>query len=114
MNDEASHTRVIASLISINITRHSSRLLDSNCFDPRGVLLRIARTVRASRVNGYQYDSMAANLVVSLVERFLAKYSYLLQEDDECRKAIIEVLDIFVEPGWPGAGYSHPKNRKAL
>lgn len=72
-------------------------------FDPRGVLLRIARTVRASKTSGFQYDPMAAGLVVTLMERFLAKYRYILQGCEECRKAVVEILDIFVEPGWPGA-----------
>ncbi|NPA76202.1 MAG: hypothetical protein GXN93_00400 [Candidatus Diapherotrites archaeon] len=71
--------------------------------DPRGVFLRIHRVVSTGQQAGYQYESMAAELIVRLVERYLADYRPLLQEDDDCRKALIEVLDVFVRAGWPSA-----------
>jgi hypothetical protein len=72
-------------------------------FDPRGAFLRIARTVTAGQAGGYHGDSLAAALVVKLVERYLAEHRTLLQQDDECRQALIDVLDIFVRAGWPEA-----------
>jgi hypothetical protein len=71
--------------------------------DPRGVFLRIARTVKAGQAGGYHGDSLGAALVVRLVERYLAEHRTLLQQDDECRRALVEILDIFVRAGWPAA-----------
>jgi len=71
--------------------------------DPRGVFLRIARVVRAGQRSGYQYESLAADLIVKLVERYLAEYRHVLREDTECRQALIEILDLFVQAGWPSA-----------
>jgi hypothetical protein len=71
--------------------------------DPRGVFLSIGRVVRAGQQGGYQYESLAADLVVRLVERYLAEYRALLREDAECRHTLIEILDVFVQAGWPSA-----------
>ncbi|WP_459967182.1 hypothetical protein [Mycobacterium sp. MUNTM1] len=72
-------------------------------FDPRGVFLRIRAAVMAGRGGAYELDSMGAQLVVKLVERYLAEHRTLLQEDEVCRAALVEVLDIFVGVGWPAA-----------
>jgi AAA domain len=72
-------------------------------FDPRGVFLRIATSIKAGTAGGYQSDSLAIALVVRLIERYLAEHRTLLQQDDECRAALIYVLDIFVLAGWPEA-----------
>jgi len=71
--------------------------------DPRGVFLRIHRVVSAGQQAGYQYESLAADLIVRLAERYLAEYRTLLQQDNDCRRALIEVLDVFVKVGWPSA-----------
>jgi hypothetical protein len=71
--------------------------------DHRGVSLCIGRVIRAGQRGGYQYESLAADLVVKLVERYLAEYRTLLREDVECRQTLIEILDIFVQAGWPSA-----------
>jgi hypothetical protein len=71
--------------------------------DPRGVFLRIHRVVSAGQQAGYQYESLAAELIVRLVERYLAEHRTLLQQDNDCRRALIEVLDVFVKAGWPSA-----------
>ena len=72
-------------------------------FDARGVFLRIAKSVKAGTAGSYQADSLAVKLVVQLIERYLAEYPALLQQDDDCRTALIEVLDIFIAAGWPEA-----------
>jgi hypothetical protein len=69
-------------------------------YDPRAVFLRIASAIKSAQASRYQTDSLAAGLVVRLVERYLAEHRALLQQDDECRQALIEVLDLFVEAGW--------------
>lgn len=71
--------------------------------DPDGVFLRIHRAVLSAQRAGYQYESLAADLIVRIVERYLSEYRTLLQEDADCRKVLIEILDIFVEAGWPSA-----------
>ncbi len=71
--------------------------------DPRGVFLRMGRVIRAGAKGGYQYEALAVNLIVQLVERYLADYRTLLHGDPECRGTLIEILDIFVDAGWSGA-----------
>jgi hypothetical protein len=71
--------------------------------DPAGVFLRIGNVVRASRAGGYQYESFAADLIVRIVERYLAEFRGVLREHEQCRKTLIELLDSFVEVGWPSA-----------
>jgi hypothetical protein len=72
-------------------------------FDPRGVFVRIARAISSGRMGGYQTDPMAEKLFVSLAERYLAEYRTLLQGDADLRRLLVEMLDIFVEAGWPRA-----------
>jgi hypothetical protein len=72
-------------------------------FDPRGIFVRIARTIESGRTGGYQTDPMAEKLFVSLVERYLAEYRTLLQGDADLRRLLVEMLDTFVEAGWPRA-----------
>ncbi len=71
--------------------------------DPRKIFLRIHHVVLLAQKEGYQYESLAVDLIVRIVERYLAEYRTLLQEDDDCRKALIDILDVFVEVGWPSA-----------
>jgi len=71
--------------------------------DPAGVFLRVARVVRAARASSYQYDSLAQGLVVRLIERYLAEYQDVIEASVECRAALLDVLDIFVQAGWPEA-----------
>ncbi len=87
-----------------NVTHHLLETLEAFIpLDPRGVFLRITRVVRAGQQGGYQYESLAADLVVNLVERYLAEYRALLREDAECRQSLFEILDLFVKAGWPSA-----------
>jgi hypothetical protein len=72
-------------------------------FDPRAVFLSARNVVRAGMSGGYQFEQMAADLVVRLVERYLAEYRELLQNDPKCRQALVELLDTFVRAGWPAA-----------
>ncbi len=72
-------------------------------FDPRAVFLSARNVVRAGMSGGYQFEQMAADLVVRLVERYLAEYRELLQDDPECRQALIELLDTVVRAGWSAA-----------
>jgi hypothetical protein len=71
--------------------------------DPAAVFLRIARVVRGARESNYQYDSLAEGIVVRLVTRYLAEYQDVIEASAECRQALLDVLDIFVQAGWPSA-----------
>jgi hypothetical protein len=86
------------------LTHHLLQILEYLvAFDPQEVFLLVGRVVRSGKQGGYQYEPMAADLVVSLVERFIAEFRHILQENEECRRTLIEILDTFVEAGWPSA-----------
>ena len=72
-------------------------------FDPRRVFLTTGQVVRSGTSGGYQFEQMAADLVVHLVERYLAEYRELLQNDEACRKTLVELLDPFITAGWASA-----------
>lgn len=71
--------------------------------DPRGVFLRIRQIVEAAAPNGYQFDSLAVDLIVRIVERYLAEFRQVLQQDQQCLDALIYLLNTFVRAGWPEA-----------
>ena len=71
--------------------------------DPVGVLLLIAKSVKTSAANNYQYEPLAVELIVKTVERYLAEFRPLLREHPECHVALMEILDVFVGVGWPQA-----------
>ena len=71
--------------------------------DPKRVFFQVSTLVKSGRSGRYQYESMAAEHIVRIVERYLAEYRPLLQEDAECRVALRKTLDAFVEAGWPAA-----------
>ena len=71
--------------------------------DPPSVFLRIGRIVLTGRQNGYQYESFGADLIIRIVERYLAEFRGVLRENGEYRRILIEILDIFVKVGWPQA-----------
>jgi hypothetical protein len=71
--------------------------------DPRGVFMRIAAVIRGGQKGHYQYDQMAEKVLVRVVERYLADYRPIFQEDEDSRRALIEILDTFVRAGSEGA-----------
>ena len=98
---------ILDELTKVPIPRVTHHLLETLEYfipvDPRGVFLRIHQVIMSAQKGGYQYESLAANLIVRLIERYLAEHRELLQQDVECRKALIEILDVFVDAGWPSA-----------
>lgn len=87
-----------------SVAHHLLEILESYVdVDPRGVFIRIGRVVRGGKRGGYQYESLAADLMVRLIERYLAEYRWLFREDDDCRRALLDGLDAFVSAGWPSA-----------
>ena len=71
--------------------------------DPRGVFLRVAAVVRAGKRWDYEYEQFAQDVVLRIVRRYLADKRALLQDDEECQRALREILETFIEAGWPGA-----------
>lgn len=71
--------------------------------DPLAVFLQAGRVLHAGRTGEYQHDQLAMDLVVSLVERYLAAHMGLLRESPAAMATLIDILDSFVQAGWPKA-----------
>ncbi len=67
--------------------------------DPRGVFFRVARVIRGGRKGGYQYDRMAEEVIVRIIDRYLADYRDIFRADEEARQHLIGILDTFVDAG---------------
>jgi hypothetical protein len=98
---------IIDTLVDVGLAQIAHHLLETleHFIDvaPREVFMRTVRTVRAGQKSGYQYDMLAEGLFVRLVERYLAGHRTLLQQDPECSRSLVEILDIFVRAGWTSA-----------
>jgi len=69
--------------------------------DPVEVFLLIAEAVRTGRNGGYQYETLAVKEIVEIVERYLADFRVIFMDSEECRTGLRDILDTFVEAGWP-------------
>jgi hypothetical protein len=72
-------------------------------FAPAEVFHAISKVVSSAKDWGYQYESMAVDLLVEVTEHYLAEHRALLQQDLECREELIDILETFVNAGWPSA-----------
>ena len=70
--------------------------------DPKAVLSMACRVAKASQSGSYQFDSMAVREVVKLVESILADHRGDVR-DQESLEHLLDLLDIFVNAGWPEA-----------
>jgi hypothetical protein len=70
---------------------------------PEEVFLRIATAVRESSTSGYQFESLAEDLIVRIVQRYLADHRAMLRDNRACRTALFKVLEVFVGAGSPSA-----------
>ncbi|HEY4257292.1 MAG TPA: hypothetical protein VGM66_08775 [Candidatus Udaeobacter sp.] len=74
---------------------------------PEEVFLLAAESIRTSSTAGFQFESLAVPEVVKIVQRVLADHRDILQvqngSEPPALTALLEVLDIFVEAGWPEA-----------
>jgi hypothetical protein len=69
--------------------------------DPAGVFDLIAFAVlKGGQQTGYQFESMAADLIVKLVGRYLADHKEVF-DDPKSRTALVDTLETFVAAGWP-------------
>jgi len=71
--------------------------------DPTNIFGKIGRIVTMAQSGGYQYESLAADLIVKIIERYLAEYSWVFREQEQCQRTLLKILDIFVNAGWPSA-----------
>lgn len=103
-NESQPSFELLASTTLPSVTHNLLKTLEYMVpFDPPAVFKQVGKFVGIGRAGGFQYESMAADLIVGLVERYLAEYRAVLQADPECRQALMEILDAFVEAGWPSA-----------
>lgn len=87
-----------------SIAHHLIQTLQSFItFEPASVFHRIAAVVASAQRFGYQYESMAVDLLVQIAELYLAQYPGLLQHDEICRAELMAMLETFVTAGWPSA-----------
>jgi hypothetical protein len=69
--------------------------------DPRRAFLIVHATVKAG--DAYTRDSLAADMTISLIERYLAEFRNIVVADPELLTATRSILDAFVRVGWPAA-----------
>ncbi|MFC9774519.1 hypothetical protein [Paenibacillus chitinolyticus] len=100
-------SEVLDALVDISLANVTHNLLKTLDYlvpvDPVGMFLRIGRAVLSGQDGGYQYESMAADLVVKIVERYLAEYQGIFRDNSDCLRTLLELLDLFVQAGWPSA-----------
>ncbi len=65
-----------------------------------GVLVQLVNFL--IRAYGYQYESLGAEQFVKMIGRTIADHRELFDEPDR-RFALVEVLEAFVDAGWPAA-----------
>lgn len=92
----------LESLGVVHAVHHLVEFLESYIdVAPEQVFIRLGRIIVAAEQGGYHLESMAADLVVKIIERYLAQFRQIFHTSDECRQLIVRILDIFV--GWPQA-----------
>ena len=67
--------------------------------DPDEVFRLIVLTICSSERQGYTAESMAADLFVRIVERYLADFRYIF-ENPQRRDDLLACLNAFVRYGW--------------
>lgn len=71
--------------------------------DPAEVFLRIGAVVSAGQRWGYQYEDLAQDLIVRIVQRYVAEYRVLLQQNRGCQTVLRQTLEIFITAASPTA-----------
>jgi hypothetical protein len=59
--------------------------------------------VGSAKRDGIQYEMLTADLVVQIVEQYLAEYPFLFRDDSKLQNHLLDLLDTFVDAGWPKA-----------
>lgn len=93
----------LAGAVAAPIAHHLIQALETFVpLDPAGVFELIAQAVKSSQVGGYGIETMAADLVVRIVERYLADYRAIFADQTRVEE-LMDCLDVFVRAGWPAA-----------
>jgi hypothetical protein len=93
----------LAGAIVAPIAHHLIQALEAFIpLDPPGVFAMITQAVRSAEQGGYALESMAADLFVRIVERYLADYRSVFADRARLND-LMDCLDVFVRAGWPGA-----------
>lgn len=96
--EEMSRTRL--SNVAYTLLRTLQHLRET---DPVHIFLLIHQVVRSAMQDGFQLESLAADAVVECVEQYLAEQRSLFRDNSQMINALMDLLDIFVEAGWPKA-----------
>ena len=70
--------------------------------DPAGVFRLIVKSVMASSQFGYAFESMGADVVVRIVEEYLADHRDVFSDAARLDE-LMACLNLFVNTGWPAA-----------
>lgn len=70
--------------------------------DPAGIFRLIVKSVMASSRFGYAFESMGADVVVRMIEEYLADYRDVFSDDARLDE-LLTCLNLFVSAGWPAA-----------
>lgn len=93
----------LADVMVVHVAHHVIQTLESFIdMDPAGVFELIARSVRASEKGGYTMEPMAVDVIVRIVERYLADHRDVFAEPERLGD-LMDCLDAFVRAGWPAA-----------
>ena len=93
----------LADVMAVHVAHYLIQTLEALVpIDPPGVFELIARSVRASEKGGYTTESMAADVIVRIVERYLADHRDVFADRARLND-LMDCLDAFVRAGWPAA-----------
>lgn len=103
--DEAGH--LIQKIATLGIAKATYDSLQTFAYlvevDPRQIFLQIRDIVVKAAEGGYEADPLGAEQMIRLIEQYFAQYRHIFRQEEMCRQALIQVLDIFVKVGWPSA-----------
>lgn len=71
--------------------------------NPRRIFLLVGQLLRSSTGDYVQHESIVADRVVELVEQYLAEERGQFRKDSEMLETLMDLLDLFVDAGWPKA-----------
>jgi len=71
--------------------------------EPKRIFRLIAKVTESAKKDAFQYESLAADKVVEIVETYLAEHRGIFRDDPGLLCSLMDLLDLFVEPGWPKA-----------
>ncbi len=93
----------LANAIVVPVAHHLIQMLETYIpIDPAGVFELVAQAVKSAQQGGYSDESMAADLIVRIVQRYLADYRAVFTDPARLND-LMDCLDVFVRAGWPAA-----------